>query len=206
VSAHNAEQLRYAYPRLDVHEVVMDLRPEVFTFEPLAKKTAQVATIAKTPEAAAAVRMFHARAEAAPVRSRPCELVLIRNYTEAEVAEILKRSLVFMWLSPAEGLGRMPLEAMLSGCVVVSYAAGPLRTILPRELSCEYADPAQLLRLVEQVLGSWPEHTAALQTLVSSARERALTFGAREQERSVCDAWEAVLGKCGTKTAPLPAC
>ena len=47
--------------------------------------------------------------------------VSIHNMSEAEVADVLKRSAIFMSGSRLEGFGMPPAEAMACGCVVVGY-------------------------------------------------------------------------------------
>jgi hypothetical protein len=195
VSAHHHEQLRYAYPHLDVYEVAMDLRPEVFVFEPLAAKLPRVATIVKDRQTALAYQIFRARADAGVTNYRASDWVFIQNSTETEVAEILRRSRVFAWQSVHEGLGRLPLEAILSGSAVVGYAAGPLKDLLPRELSCDYANPAQLVRLVETILGATPDQIEQLQKVVLAIRTRVLEYGVRQQDETVCAAWRSILAK-----------
>jgi hypothetical protein len=201
VSSHNAQQLRYAYPRLDVHEVTMDLRPAVFTFRPLKEKARQVATIAKTKQTASVYHICRARGEAGLTPGGPCQWLFIRDVPETAVAHILGESLLFVFQSAEEGLGRLPLEALLSGCVVLSYAAGPLKNILPASFCCDYAEPARLAGLVERTLAAHPHDLAALQDQVNGARDRVLHYRASEQERTVCAAWEAIFVKAPMRLA-----
>jgi hypothetical protein len=202
VSTHNAEQLRYAYPELDIFHVVMDLRPGVFTFEPLSQKKRQVVSVIKGRGSAAAYQMFQARVEAGLIPRAPGDWMFLDGLSERNVAEVLRESLILVFQSVEEGLGRLPLEALLAGCVVIGYSAGPLKGVLPPQLCAAYANPVELCRLIESVLSADANRLQELQELVLKARDQALQYSSAQQEQSVCLAWQAIVDGTRGKARP----
>jgi hypothetical protein len=202
VSAHNARQLRYAYPQLDVHQVMPDLHIERFSYVPLVRKCRQIAAIPKTRAVASVFQIFRARAAAGLLPGGDCEWVLLRDLHEREVADILARSLVFVFLSAEEGLGRMPLEAALSGCIVITYPNGPLRQLLPPDFCCDYADPVVVVRALESIVDAPPTRLEQMQAHVDAARDVARLYSAHAQAQTVCAAWETILRKARSSHAP----
>jgi hypothetical protein len=195
VSAHNAGQLRYAYPDMDVYEVTAHIQPETFRFVALTEKEPFVAAIAKTRVVTPVFQIARARAESGHASPHCGEWVFIRQASECETAAIMARALVFVFLSAEEGLGRMALEAALSGCVVVAYDHGPLRGLLPPCGRAAFADPSSAVRAIERVMAAWPSQLAPFQAEVCRASEAARAFSACEQRRTVCSAWESIFQK-----------
>lgn len=52
------------------------------------------------------------------------EFININNLPESDVAEILKKSIIFLSTSDLEGFGLPPAEAMSCGCIVIGYDGG----------------------------------------------------------------------------------
>ena len=63
------------------------------------------------------------------------EFINVSNNSESEVAEILKKSLIFLSTSDSEGFGLPPAEAMSCGCIVIGYDGGGGREFLNKGLS-----------------------------------------------------------------------
>jgi glycosyltransferase involved in cell wall biosynthesis len=118
-SEHTAEFARFAFPHLDVREIRLSVDADRFTpgqDEPPPR-------IAYMPrrgaaDAAMVLRMLEARD-----RLRGWEVQALTGLTEDQVAVELRNARVFLAVSPREGFGLPPAEAMASGCYVVGYDA-----------------------------------------------------------------------------------
>lgn len=194
VSEHNREFLQFAYPHLKVFKVDPGVDGSVFTFNPLRSKKRMIACVQKAP--GMLLTLYHAlqsRAAAGLNNLKEFEWAFLTERTEQEVAEILRDTLVFVFTSVEEGLGRMPVEAMLSGCVVAGFSSGPIKEYLPPESRFEVGDMASMARFVEGVAASFPESVERWQRLCDEGRNNALAYSLKNQEGSVVRAWEQIL-------------
>lgn len=158
VSEHNREFLQFAYPDLKVLKVDPGVDGNVFSFKPLREKKRMIACVQKAP--ALLLTLYHAlqsRAAAGLNNLKDFEWVFLGERTEQEVAEILRDSLVFVFNSIEEGLGRMPVEAMLSGCLVAGFSSGPMKEYLPPESRFEVGDMTGMAWYVESIAASSAE-------------------------------------------------
>ncbi len=118
-SEHTAEVARYAFPHLDVRHVCLSVDPDQFTpAEEEAPPRIAYMPRRGAADAAMVLRMLHARD-----RLRGWEVRALSGLTENQVAAELRSARVFLAMSPREGFGLPPVEAMASGCYVVGYDA-----------------------------------------------------------------------------------
>lgn len=117
VSQDNADLLSYAFPQIPVHLVgnVIDAR----LFHPGSATPRRRISFTTSRREREREQLLHI------LRSRGVldgwEVVPIAGRSEAEVAEILRDSAIFLSFSDREGFGLPPAEAMASGCFVVGY-------------------------------------------------------------------------------------
>ncbi|MGE4062989.1 MAG: hypothetical protein AB7E79_06435 [Rhodospirillaceae bacterium] len=117
VSEDTSEIISLAYPRLPKDKIFRIL-PHVGGAFHAGKKAKIISYMPrKSPEQSHALRFF---LESQPA-VRGWEIVPIHNKKEPEVAETLARSSIFLAISHQEGFSLPPLEAALSGAVVVGY-------------------------------------------------------------------------------------
>jgi hypothetical protein len=196
VSDHNDRHLRFAYPDLDIHRVYSGIAADRFAYRPLADKKPQVAVVPKALDALATLHhLLHARAVRGLNTGSQFEWILLKNKSEREVADILADSLLFVFLNTEEGLPRTPLEAMLSGCIVVTHDAGPLKEYVPRESRFEPGDLLTMIGFIEEVMASYPHDLERWEPLVRQQRESAMSYSLDRQEQSVVRAWDEIRRK-----------
>jgi glycosyltransferase involved in cell wall biosynthesis len=194
VSEHNREYLSFAYPHVKVIKVDPGIDANVFTYNPIRRKKRMIACILKAP--AMLLTLYHAlqsRADAGLNDLKDYEWVFLDGRTEKEVAEVLRDALIFIFTSVEEGLGRMPLEAMLSGSLVAGFASGPLKEYMPLGSMFEVGDMLGMARFVESITGSFPGAEERWQQLSEAGRDKALAYSLKQQETSVIAAWEQIL-------------
>jgi hypothetical protein len=196
VSDHNLNSLRFAHPQLTIFRVYTDARPERFPYRPIVEKQREIVSIVKPQRSFQTLAIYHtleSRSRKGLVPGGAAQWTFLANNTEIEVAEILSRSLMLVFLSAEEGLPRLPLEGMLCGCLVAGYAAGPVKELLLPELSCEYADPIGAVQVIERILALHSAGDGLLDELSARGRIVALRFNRERQNNSVCDAWRQIL-------------
>jgi hypothetical protein len=194
VSHHNQRQAKYVYPEVPVFLVTEWVDSSRFEFVPLKQKLRQGAYV---PKATSLLRsVLHAiRARSEQAGTPQVEWFPIEGLTESEVAGLLRDSVLCLFPSTEEGLGRTPLEGLLCGCVVLGFSAGPLAEYLPQSLRCEYGDVAGIASKIEDVLGSDAD-SERLQADILEGRNNALKYSREALDRSVCSAWQELFRLC----------
>lgn len=194
VSPHNAEYLRFAYPGKQIVTVRPDIRLTYFTYRPLSSKRLQIAYATKnSKDGRTLFQILRARSAAGLNRAADAAWIPLHGLSEGEVSAILQDSLLLLFLSLHEGLGRTPLEAMACGCLVCAYDCGPPASYLPRAYQCPYGSLMEMARRIEEVLAQFPDRLHAFDDVTREGRSIAERYSAERQERSVLDAWEQIL-------------
>jgi glycosyltransferase involved in cell wall biosynthesis len=107
-------------------------------------------------------------------RSAGVELTAIDGRTEAEVAQLLGESSVFLSLGLFEGLGLPVVEALSAGCLVVGYPAGGGRELFAAPGTFEVPDssPVQLADRALDAVHGIPEEESVRAAARAWVRER----------------------------------
>jgi hypothetical protein len=194
VSDHNRQHVEYAYPHQLVRVVHPAIREEVFSWRPLSDKRPQIACIPKNPEWLRTLyHTIQARAAAGLNSGNRFQWKVLGDVSERETAAVLQESLLFVFLSVTEGLGRMPLEAMACGCLVAAWRAGPLRETLPERVRFEFGTVLDMARFIEEVMDAYPDRVDQWRPLAEAGRDLARSYSVERQDRSVIDAWTDIL-------------
>jgi glycosyltransferase involved in cell wall biosynthesis len=106
---------------------------------------------------------------------------------------VLAESLIFVFLSVTEGLGRMPLEAMSCGCLVAAWRSGPLKETLPRCVQFEFGCVLEMVRFIERVMDAFPDRLDEWRAVAAAGRDVAASYSVERQEQSVLAAWTDIL-------------
>jgi hypothetical protein len=202
VSEHNARHLRHAYPRKPIIVLTPDIRLEHFPFKPLRDKSPVIACLPKAPgQIATLYQMLRARARGGIGPTAGFKWRLLKDMTEREVGGVLHDALMLVFLSVEEGLPRMPLEAMAAGCLVVTWAEGPLRDYLPDGWGFEHGDLLGMVSFIERVAEQYPSGLDEFDPVVHACRRTVEGFTAERQERTVIDAWRQVFTLAGASAS-----
>jgi glycosyltransferase involved in cell wall biosynthesis len=167
----------------------------------LANKSPVIATIAKGGSAAELQTLFHmlsARAQRDESPLQGFEWAFIKNNTEAEVAALLGRAVLFVFLSGLEGFALLPLEAMAAGCIVATFDVGPLREFVPSNCRFHPGDLVSLARWIEAVAASRLSGYALFEELVCQSRAVASRFNLQRERDSVLSVWRELLSQIGS--------
>ena len=118
VSEDSRAYLAYVFPHLKVTRVHNSVDGTRFAFRELGQKKKQIAFFPQkhSDESLQVINILKFRGVLDEI-----DLVPIENRNERETAELLADSLLFLSFGYPEGSPAPPLEAMLSGCLVVGY-------------------------------------------------------------------------------------
>jgi glycosyltransferase involved in cell wall biosynthesis len=200
VSDHNQAHLQFAYPHQMIRNVRLSINPDIFSWRPLKEKKPQIACIPKNQEWLATLyHTLQSRAAAGLNRGKDFQWVFLVDRTEQQIAQILADSVLFVFPNIAEGLGRMPLEAMLCGCLPVAWRYGPLKETLPAYMNFEWGSILEMAAFIERVMEAFPDRLDAWEQIAKTNRELALTYSVDRQERSVLAAWEEIVRIHGSR-------
>ncbi len=193
VSDHNAEYLRFAYPRAHILRVRYAVDATRFTARPLADKKKLIVCVNKSHEdLCALLHLLRSRACQGMNRLLDYDWVLLRGKSEAEVASLLNESLLLVFPSTTEGLGLTPLEAMLSGCLVAAYGVGPPMEYLPLPFQFGPHDLLGMARWIEKLAEHFPDRLDPWQALADAGRAVALQYSLEREEESILTAWSQI--------------
>jgi len=193
VSDHNRRHLQFAYPTVNCLRVFSEIDTSRFQFQPLTQKRRLIACLPKAQESLAVV--FHSlrsRAAAGLNNASEFQWIFLGDRSEREVSQILQESLVFVFTSVAEGLPRMPLEAMACGCIPVGYDCGPITEVLPEACRFPHSNLVAMTEFVEDILRSYPNNLDRWDVLIQKCRARVAEYSTVRQEESVINAWTAI--------------
>jgi Glycosyl transferases group 1 len=159
VSDNSAEALRYVFPDAAIKRIHHGLDPGIH-HPPALPPGKRIAFMPRrrADEAQAVLRLLELRG-----MLESWEVVPIEGRTEAEVADLLRRSRIFLSLSQLEGLGLPPLEALACGCLVVGFDGFAGREFFrpPFALSVEDGDVVAFARTVEGLMQATEDDPAA---------------------------------------------
>lgn len=160
VSQHNQEYLQYSFPELEVERVINGVDARIF--RPGGKKERRIAFMPRKMEGdlADVVNILSERDAL-----RGWTLAPIDKMSEQEVAAEMRRAFVYLSTCCREGFGLPPVEAAMSGCLLVGYTGAA---------ASEYFDPKYSYPVPQQ------DTLAFAQTL-----ERVLRFCEEQEEQAL---------------------
>jgi hypothetical protein len=188
VSEDDAEQLRWAFPQVDVRRMVVQVDPALFSPGP---KERLVTFMPRKggEDAFRVLALLGARGALDDV-----SVVPLHGMSDAEVADHQRRALLFLSFGVNEGWGLPPLEALASGCLVVGYHGIGGREFLTPEWAwpIEQGDALAVARTAAELLARHREDPAPLEAhgkrAAAMVRER---YGPANEAASACAAFLA---------------
>jgi glycosyltransferase involved in cell wall biosynthesis len=199
VSRDSAEYLRFAFPGIDVAIVPNSIDPELFQPSGGLPPRRLATMPRKRPgEADQILRLLGSRLDG-------WEVVAIEGRPEAEVAELLRDSPIFLALGRQEGFGLPAAEAMASGCFVVGFPGFGGRELFDPHSSAavEDGDVLAAATRIAEAIDLYETRPSELREAGMQARRRVIEGWTAEEQRRKLLAFFADL--LGTASAPTPA-
>jgi hypothetical protein len=192
-SEHNKEYLHFAYPKLKVIRLFNGIDPAKYSHRDLSQKQRVIACpgLKNQMELKQVFHITQARAAQGLNRMNGFRWEFIQDFSEAKTAEVLGESLIFLFLSTMEGFGRMPLEAMMSGCIVCAYNIAPMTEYLSVDnaLLAAPGDIVGMIQNVEQAAAWFEQEPGILERLIGNGHATATSFSPALEEQSVLETW-----------------
>jgi hypothetical protein len=198
VKSHNSiERLQFAYPGKKIYRLFAGIDSDKYRFRPLGQKRRLIVAPPDKNQIDLA-QVFHT------ARSRACQnlnplaeydWVFIKNMKEAEVCALLQDALALVFLSTFEGFGRLPLEAILCGALVIAYEVPPLTEFLSHTGSF-LTPPGDICRVVaalEKVAAACEQDPGRLELMQREAMAGAEYFSLARETESVVDTWRQII-------------
>ena len=195
VSDDNAAYLRYAFPDVDIQRIRYTIDQSIFSTSPNVHKRRQIAYMPRR-RAQESVDVLSLLRSRGVLDGWP--IVAIDNMTEAQVADHLRHSAIFLSFSEREGLPLPPAEAMACGCVVIGFHGFGGRDFADNAIWVSEGDVVEFARTVESVLKTWQQDADRFRLLTERASAHIRdTYNAANTERDVLTAF-------GFSTANVP--
>jgi glycosyltransferase involved in cell wall biosynthesis len=170
---------------------------ELFRYRPIRAKKKRIAILTrKNPKDTAFIYQgISARAQQGLNRLQGYTWFFVSINSEKELAKILSESLIFLFLSYSEGFGILPLEAMLSGAIVVAYNTGPYLEYLNHTNSClvDIANRLEVIKKVEAIADAFHTQKEALARISRNAYKTAIKYSLEREEKSLLSFWREVI-------------
>jgi len=201
VSDHNYQHLEYAFPDIKLFRMYAHIDCDLFAYRTLSSKKRQIALVVKSNDSLSVLyHILNARARAGKNNLADYKLIFLEGYTHSQVAEILGDSLMLISLNTHEGMPRIVLEAMASGCIIAGHGTGPLKECLLPEYQFEPDDSLAIARHVEDIAKAFQENVESVESWNHStlaARKMAEAYTKDRQKRHLLEAWDQLL--CGDR-------
>jgi hypothetical protein len=201
VSEDSQHYIQTAFPELNVHRVRCSINPDLFYFPH--KKTNQICFLARKnlSDLQQVCQILRYRN-----RLQGFRFVRVLDLPQAELAEIMRESAIFMSFGDPEGFGLPAAEAMAAGCLTVGYHGRGGREFFKPEFSypIERGDIIGFVKAVEQAVEDWtmrPDETIAKVKAASKyIRE---TYSPANQAQDIVTAWSQLLN-LSTESPSVP--
>ncbi len=191
VSEDSKQYLNYAFPDLKVYRIHNSINTEIFKYSEEKKKQICFMPRKHPDEALQVLNILKFRGVLDEFTIIP-----IDNMSEAEVARVLSESLIFLNFGYPEGNPLPPLEAHLSGCILVGYHGFGGREYVNGEFAYPVgiADIVGFARTTEEVINTWKASPEKVFERAKKGRDYALLNHSKErEEQDIVSAWREIL-------------
>jgi glycosyltransferase involved in cell wall biosynthesis len=191
VSDDSAAYMRFAFPGSRVIRIANSIDTRLFAFSD--QKKPQICYMPrKHPEDALQVLGL--------LKSRGTlggySVVPIDNKSEADVARIMRESLMFLSFGYPEGFSLPPAEAMASGCIVIGYHGEAGREYFLDDFCYPVAvnDIVGFVAAIESVIENWKRDPLRVQDMARrAARHIHENYSAAREEETILAAWKELM-------------
>jgi len=191
VSEDSKRYLEYVFPKLPIHRIRYSIDPKLYYITGRKKKQICFMPRKNLEDARQVLNILRYRKAL-----EGWKVVAIEKKSQAEAAEILRNSLIFMSFGHPEGFGLPPAEAMAAGCITVGYHGNVREFFTPEHgFPIEMGQILDYARTVEEVIQRFSTDIEGLRRIAKAAAAFVQEEYSQEKEReSIVGCWEKVLG------------
>jgi hypothetical protein len=190
VSDDNLSYLKYAFPAHPFHRMHYAIDPEVFSYSTTKKRQLCLMSRRNLQDAVQVANILKFRDAL-----RGYEIVALNDLTEAETAEVLRDSRIFLSFSSIEGFGLPPAEAMASGCITIGYHGRCGHEFFRPDFSypIEFGDIEGYAHTVEQVIRDFDIDAAPFERWTRAAAAFiAERYSPAVEAETILACWDAI--------------
>lgn len=187
VSENNKQYLQYVFPKLKIFRIHNGIDQSIFSYEEHKKPLIAYMPRKHHDEVEQVINILKFRGAL-----KNYDLAPIDGMTEAEVAAVLKESLIFLSFGYPEGSPLPPAEAMACGCVVIGYDGMGGRENFKPEFSypVTQGDVVEFAKTVEEVLGAYEKTPDVIRDKGRNAADFIKdTYSMEKEKLDVIEAW-----------------
>jgi glycosyltransferase involved in cell wall biosynthesis len=192
VSEDSKSYLKYSFPNMPVYRVHNSINPNPFSFQ-LEKKKQITFILGKhitdTLQIINILRRRHTLDD--------FQMVGIQDMPQAQVAQIMRESMIFLSLGYQEGFSLPAAEAMACGCVVIGYHGEGGREFFNPEFCYPITtgDVVSFAKTVEMVAAEFRKNRSAFAEKRSAASTYiSESYTRKRQEEDVLRVWTEISG------------
>ncbi len=182
--------MKLAFPKLDVHRVHYGFNSKDFSIATNKKRQICFMPRRLRSDIIQVINILKFRGALEGWTIKPIE-----NMSEAQVAECMKESAIFLSFNINEGFGMPPAEAMACGCVVVGYTGQGGNEIFNPEFSYPVPDRnvQEYVKTLEQVIKAYNLDETPFKAMGEKASKFILTeYSMQVEQNDIVRTWKAI--------------
>ncbi|MFC6269221.1 glycosyltransferase [Frigoriflavimonas asaccharolytica] len=152
VSEDSKKYLNFTFPEHQVHRLKIGVDTSTFFYSENKQKIISYMPRKLSEDSIQIINILKIRNNL-----KTWSILPIENNTESEVAEILKKSAIFLSFNHREGFGLPPVEAMACGCFVIGYQGQAGREYFKDEFSSTVPEGniIQFVKEIENIINNY---------------------------------------------------
>jgi hypothetical protein len=203
VSEDSRAYIQHAFPRQTVFRIRYSIDPRLFFFDAAKKRQIAYMPRKKEKDAAQVLAILKYRG-----MLDKYHVVRIEDMTEAQTAQILRESAIFLSFSTQEGWGLPPMEAIACGCVTIGYdgRGGAEYFKEPYGTPIESEDVPRFAAATEHAIRAIETNPAAMLERTRQASEFIhQAYSSKQEAKDITTTWRQIIELLGTSPAPKSA-
>lgn len=196
ISDDTTDHLKFIFEGLDrdipIHRIKNSVDEEIFYYDPAQKKN----QIALMPRRGSLELRETLNGLMYRNKLDGWEIKLIDKMNEAQVARVLRESKIFLPSGYLEGLPLPVMEALACGCVLIGYHGQGAKELFVNAgtINVEVGNVRQFIDCIEGLLMVNRDTPDVFADMCKTNAEFMLeNYSAEDEEKSILDAWDAVL-------------
>ena len=190
VSDDSRQYIEHTFPGHRVLRIHYSVDAKLFYFQPDKKRQIALMPRKKDADMKQVLGLLRYRG-----KLEGFTVVEIQDKSEAETAEILRDSMIFLSFSDLEGWGLPPMEAMACGCVTIGYDGRGGREFFrePYAIAIQPEDVTAFAAAVERAIAAVSEGRPPLGVTTRELSQWiADTYPSHREEQEVIQSWQQI--------------
>ncbi|MDQ1097820.1 MULTISPECIES: glycosyltransferase [Chryseobacterium] len=194
VASDDAQKyMNYSFPQLKIYKMRLGIDNLIFNYYP--NKERQICFMPRklSDDVNQVINILHGRNVL-----KNWNLVSIDNKTETEVAEIMKKSIIFLSFNHKEGFGLPPVEAMACGCYVIGYTGQGGKEYFKKDFSRHVEDGniIEFVKKIEEAIKIYEVNPKEILEKGKAASEFILeNYSLEHETKDTMEIWKDIISK-----------